>query len=270
MFALKPSELDVFWLRYLLTASDFHLPIVLMSSTAMPAATAELAAPRRKEWPEYVVGSYPARRRELVMLSASQRLLNALAVRVNNGSVFGRGNLWNNVFSARTGQELSFAGDKGIVVPSLYWSVLDFGKFRRTPSLVNSTDCRETRVSGEVFGFQDSHVNSDGRRNAANATQKAVWRLRSLKVVESKVAIAASRMSLVISARFRTGLVPWILRAPRKMREIRGSLNTSIEMPFSIWTLWRAAVYCLTVSGLLNSTCSAIQLARTGNVTGIA
>src|SRR5437773_3277983 len=82
--------------------------------------------------------------------------------------------------------------------------------------------------------------------------------------------LAASRMSLVISARFRTGLVPWILRAPRKMREIRGSLNTSIEMPFPIWTLRRAAVYCLTVSGLLNSTCSAIQLARTGNVTGIA
>ena len=81
MFALKSSELDVFWLRYLLTASDFHLPIVLMSSTAMPAATAELAAPRRKEWPEYVVVSYPARRRELVMLSASQRWLNALPPR---------------------------------------------------------------------------------------------------------------------------------------------------------------------------------------------
>ena len=45
-----------------------------------------------------------------------------------------QGNLWNNVFSTQSGQELSFAEDNGIVVPTLYWLVLDFSKFRRTQS----------------------------------------------------------------------------------------------------------------------------------------
>jgi len=89
------------------------------------------------------------------MLSASQRLLNAPAVRVNNGSVFGRGNLWNNVFSARTGQELSFAGDKGIVVPSLYWSVLDFG--------------RKQNVFGDFCAFSDWFSAVDSQSPAKDA-----------------------------------------------------------------------------------------------------
>src|SRR5436309_3063155 len=39
-------------MKYRFTASDFHRPNILTFSRDIPAATAEFAAPLRKEWPE--------------------------------------------------------------------------------------------------------------------------------------------------------------------------------------------------------------------------
>ena len=50
---------DVLGVMYLSIAEDFHLPSSLISSLEIPAAIAEFAAPRRKEWPEKVEGSLP-------------------------------------------------------------------------------------------------------------------------------------------------------------------------------------------------------------------
>ena len=73
--------------KYRSTASDFHRPIPLTSSLGIPAATAVLAAPRQKEWPEYVVGSMPALRRALVSLSVNHFLLKGPHDVEKSGSV---------------------------------------------------------------------------------------------------------------------------------------------------------------------------------------
>src|SRR4030095_5551838 len=112
--------------------------------------------------------------RELVMLSDNQRLLKAPAVHANNGLDFEQGNLQNKSFRAWTGQDLSLAGDRRMMVPFLNWSVLDFGRCKRILSLVNSMDCRDICEDGEVFRSHVSHVNLDERRNAAKAIQNAV------------------------------------------------------------------------------------------------
>ena len=49
LFAAKSSVFSDVYVRYLSNALDFHRLIFLMSSVGMPAATAEFAAPLRKE-----------------------------------------------------------------------------------------------------------------------------------------------------------------------------------------------------------------------------
>jgi len=100
-------------------ASDFHRPSVLMSSREIPAAIAEFAAPRRKEWPEYVVGSNPDLMSDVVSFSANQCLLNGPHSLENNGSALDFGYRWKRVRSAETGQVESPEGDIGIVSPFL-------------------------------------------------------------------------------------------------------------------------------------------------------
>ena len=101
--------------------------------------------------------------------------------------VFGRtGRAWAKklrpspslICRALTGHVESPEKANGIVCPCRNWSVFDFGRCRRTPSVVNCTDSLVMCVVC-LFASQDSHVNSDGRRNAANVTQKAVLRFSS-------------------------------------------------------------------------------------------
>ena len=111
-------------------------------------------------------------------LSANQRLLKGPRVRENSGSDFGLGYAVSSICRALTGHVESPEKANGIVCPCRNWSVFDFGRCRRTPSVVNCTDSLVMCVVC-LFKSQDSHVNSDGRRNAANATQKAVLRFSS-------------------------------------------------------------------------------------------
>ena len=111
-------------------------------------------------------------------LSANQRLLKGPRVRENSGSDFGLGYAVSSICRALAGHVESPEKANGIVCPCRNWLVFDFGRCRRTPSVVNCTDSLVMCVVC-LFASQDSHVNSDGCRNAANATQKAVLRFSS-------------------------------------------------------------------------------------------
>jgi hypothetical protein len=98
---------------------------------------------------------------------------------------------------------------------------------------VNCTAPLDILVRNE-YSDQLSHVNSAGRRKAEKATVKAALRLTSSYESLSVETIARS-MSLVISPRSRIAVVPKTRWDPRRIRLMRGSSNTSVEIPLSTW-----------------------------------
>src|SRR5437667_9565593 len=107
-----------FPVRYSFAASDFHRPRALISSRESPADTAMFAAPRRKEWPEYLLElGTPALRSEDCMFSENQRLLNGPMTRANRGLEGECGYLLKRRRNARTGQAASSEYDSVRSIP---------------------------------------------------------------------------------------------------------------------------------------------------------
>jgi len=63
----------------------------MISSLEMPALSAELAAPRRKEWPLNPAGLIPAKSSACLSLLRTHFRLNGPINRENSGAVGGRG-----------------------------------------------------------------------------------------------------------------------------------------------------------------------------------
>ena len=79
----------------------------------------------------------PALTRDDVRLSAIHFLSNGPRVLEKRGSMSGFGYLWNRSRRAATAHAASFDGEIAILLPLWNWSVLDLGRCRRTPSLLN-------------------------------------------------------------------------------------------------------------------------------------
>src|SRR5579859_819638 len=77
--------------KYRSTESLFHLPIFMISSREMPALSAELAAPRRKEWPLNPAGFIPSKSSACLSLRRTHFRSNGPSNRENSGAVAGRG-----------------------------------------------------------------------------------------------------------------------------------------------------------------------------------
>ena len=79
-----------------------------------------------------------------------------------------------------TGHDLSCAGDSGMIVPFLNWSVFDFGKCRRNPSLLNSRGSREIRVSGHVL----AHLNFPCMEDCSKSHTKGGVEIEAVETIQ--------------------------------------------------------------------------------------
>ena len=77
--------------KYQSIESLFHLPIFMMSVLGIPALSAELAAPRRKEWPLNPVGLMPANSKACEMFRSAQARSKGPYNRQNKGAEGGLG-----------------------------------------------------------------------------------------------------------------------------------------------------------------------------------
>src|SRR5579859_5334915 len=77
--------------KYRSTESLFHRPIFMISSLEMPALSAELAAPRQKEWLLNPAGLIPAKSNACLSLLRTHFRSNGPSNRENSGAIAGRG-----------------------------------------------------------------------------------------------------------------------------------------------------------------------------------
>jgi len=149
-----------------------------MSSFETPFAAAETVVPFLSEWPENPTVDMPAQRSNSLTLSTTYCLLKGPNVLENNGWDGSRGKRSSKWHKARTWHiEDDGEGASWIATPFRKGSVLEAGKMTVAELLRLMVTCPLDKWNCDDADSHESHVNSPDRRNAANATQRAVLRL---------------------------------------------------------------------------------------------